>query len=56
MKIPLPPLPKQVEIVSYLDHIFAQSSQLKEQYQKKLVELKELKASVLQSAFEGKLV
>lgn len=56
VEIPLPPLAKQQEIVSYLDHTFAQSSQLKEQYQKKLVELKELKASVLQSAFEGKLV
>lgn len=56
IQIPLPPLAKQQEIVSYLDHVFAQSSQLKEQYQKKLVELKELKASVLQSAFEGKLV
>lgn len=56
LQIPLPPLTKQQEIVSYLDHVFAQSSQLKEQYQKKLVELKELKASVLQSAFEGELV
>lgn len=56
IEIPLPPLAKQQEIVSYLDNVFAQSSQLKEQYQKKLVELKELKASVLQSAFEGKLV
>lgn len=56
IQIPLPPLAKQQEIVSYLDHVFAQSSQLKEQYHKQLVELKELKASVLQSAFEGKLV
>lgn len=56
IEIPLPSIAKQQEIVSYLDHVFAQSSQLKEQYQKKLVELKELKASVLQSAFEGKLV
>lgn len=56
IQIPLPPLAKQQEIVSYLDHVFAQSSQLKEQYQKKLIELKELKASVLQGAFSGELV
>lgn len=54
--LPIPPLVKQQEIVSYLDDVFAQSSQLKEQYQKKLVELKELKASVLQSAFTGDLI
>jgi len=56
VEIPIPPIAKQTEIVKYLDHVFAQSSQLKEQYQAKLVELRALKASVLQSAFEGKLV
>lgn len=54
--LPLPPLAKQQEIVKYFDQVFAQSSQLKEQYQAKLLELKALKASVLQSAFEGKLI
>ena len=46
--VPLPPLSKQQEIVTYLDQVFAQSSQLTSQYQEKLVELKALKASVLQ--------
>ena len=56
IKIPLPSLAKQQEIVMYFDQVFAQSSVLKSQYQAKLTELKELKASVLRSAFEGKLV
>ncbi len=56
LEIPLPPLDKQIEIVEYIDEVFAETSQLKNQYQNKLIELKELKASILQSAFEGKLV
>lgn len=54
--IPLPPLDKQKEIVKYLDEVFAKTSELKSQYKNKLNELKELKASILQSAFEGKLI
>lgn len=56
IEIPLPPLPKQQEIVKYLNEVFAETSELKSQYQNKLIELKELKASILQSAFEGKLI
>lgn len=56
IQIPLPTLAKQKEIVAYLEQVFAQSFQLKAQYQDKLAELKALKASVLQSAFEGKLI
>lgn len=54
--IPIPPLAEQSKIVTYLDQVFIQSSELKSQYQAKITELKELKASILQSAFEGKLV
>lgn len=56
IEIPLPPLTKQTEIVKYLDEVFAETSELKSQYQNKLIELKELKASILQGAFEGKLI
>ncbi len=56
VEIPLPPLAKQQEIVDYLDRVFAETKQLKAEYEAKLQQLKELKASVLQSAFEGKLV
>ncbi|UFX82622.1 restriction endonuclease subunit S [Candidatus Absconditicoccus praedator] len=56
LDIPLPPLSKQQEIVDYLDNIFQTNEQLKNQYQQKLANLQELKKSVLNSAFEGKLV
>lgn len=56
LQIPLPPLSKQQEIVSYLDQVFAKTKQLKAEYEVKLQQLKELKSSILQSAFEGKLI
>ena len=56
IQLPLPPLAKQQEIVDHLDQVFAETKQLKVEYEAKLQQLKELKASVLQSAFEGKLV
>lgn len=56
LEIPLPPLSKQQEIVTYLDQIFAETKQLKTEYETKLSQLKELKSSILQSAFEGKLI
>jgi restriction endonuclease S subunit len=56
IEIPLPPLSKQQEIVSYLDQVFAQTKQIKAEYEAKLQQLKELKSSILQSAFEGKLI
>lgn len=49
--IPLPPLAKQQEIVDRLDQVFAETKQLKSEYEARLQQLKELKASVLQSAF-----
>lgn len=55
-EIPLPPLEKQAEIVKYLDQVFAETSALKSDYETKLTHLKEFKASILQSAFEGKLI
>ena len=56
IQIPLPTLAKQQEIVDHLDKVFAETKQLKTEYEVKLHQLKELKASILQSAFEGKLV
>lgn len=56
LEIPLPALAKQQEIVTYLDQIFAETKQLKTEYETKLSQLKEIKSSILQSAFEGKLI
>lgn len=56
IEIPLPSLEKQQEIVKYLDKVFAQTKSLKSEYETKLTHLKALKASILQSAFEGKLL
>ena len=56
IKIPLPPLPKQKEIVTYLDKIFEKNKALKEKYEKKLKDLEELKQSLLKEAFEWRLV
>ncbi len=55
IQIPLPPLQKQKEIVSYLDQIFAKNKELKTKYESQLKELEELKQSLLKDAFEGKL-
>ncbi len=52
-KIPLPPLPKQKEIVEYLDKIFEKNKILKENYEEKLKNLQEMKQSVLKEAFEN---
>lgn len=52
LKIPLPPLPKQQEIVTYLDNIFAKNSELKNFYEKNLKNLEELRQSILKQAFE----
>ncbi|MDA3885038.1 MAG: restriction endonuclease subunit S [Candidatus Delongbacteria bacterium] len=52
----LPPLEKQKEIVERLDSLSSDIKQLEAQYSKKLVDLEELKKSILQKAFEGELV
>lgn len=51
-QIPLTPLPKQQEIVNYLDNIFEKNSNLKSLYEKNLKNLEELKQSTLKQAFE----
>lgn len=52
IKIPLPPLPNQQEIVEKLDKIFSANSELKNFYEKNLKNLEELKQSILKQAFE----
>jgi len=56
LQIPLPPLEKQKEIVSYLDKVFEKNRVINEQYETELKNLKELKQSLLKDAFEGRLV
>lgn len=56
IKIPLPPLSKQKEIVLYLDKVFEKNKQIKESYEKKLKELEEMKQSILKEAFEWRLI
>lgn len=56
IKLPLPPLSKQKEIVEYLDQVFAVNAELKRAYEEKIHSLKELKQSLLRGAFEGRLV
>lgn len=52
IKIPLPPLQKQKEIVEYLDEVFEKNKELKTKYELQLKELEELKQSLLKDAFE----
>jgi len=54
--IPLPPLPKQKEIVTYLTSVFEKNKSLKSEYERKLKDLEELKQSLLKEAFEWRLV
>jgi len=56
LQIPIPPLPKQKEIVSYLDEVFEKNKVIKEWYENKLKELEEMKQSILKEAFEGRLI
>lgn len=56
LTIPLPPLQKQKEIVTYLDQVFEKNKELKIKYEEQFKELEELKQSLLKDAFEGKLV
>ncbi len=52
-KIPLLPLSKQKEIVTYLDEVFEKNKKIKEWYEKKLKDLEEMKQSILKEAFEN---
>ncbi len=56
IKIPLPPLEKQKEIVEHLDKVFEGNKRLKENYEEKIASLREMKQSLLRDAFEGRLV
>lgn len=55
VKIPLPSLNHQKRIVEKLERILLEISNLETQYKKKLIELEELKKSILQKAFNGEL-
>jgi type I restriction enzyme S subunit len=54
-KVPLPSFIEQQTIVARLDALSAETKRLEVIYQKKLVDLDELKKSVLQKAFNGEL-
>jgi len=53
--IPYPPLTEQQTIVHQLDALRTQTQKLETIYQKKINDLEELKKSILQKAFAGKL-
>ncbi|MDP2940569.1 MAG: restriction endonuclease subunit S [Candidatus Omnitrophota bacterium] len=55
IEIPIPPLQQQKHIVTKLDDFFSATAKVKENAEKKLVDLEELKKSILQKAFTGKL-
>ena len=55
INIPVPPLPEQKKIVAQLDALRDKAQELEQIYTKKLADLDELKQSVLQQAFSGKL-
>lgn len=55
IEISFPPLPEQERIVAYLDTSFAKLDALIVEQEARLAQLMELKKSVLQEAFDGKL-
>ena len=55
IKIPVPPMDEQKHIITKLNNLSNKIKTLKLTYQKKLTDLEELKKSILQKAFEGKL-
>jgi restriction endonuclease S subunit len=55
LEIPLPSLPEQQTIFRQLDALRAETQKLEAIYQKKMDDLEELKKSILQKAFAGKL-
>lgn len=56
MRIALPSLKDQTSIVIKLDILLAETKKLEAIYQQKIVDLEELKKSMLQKAFNGELV
>lgn len=55
IKMVLPPLEIQQKVVAYLDNISAQIEQVKSAQQQKMQNLLDLKSSILDQAFHGKL-
>lgn len=55
IKIPLPTLKKQRELIRNLNELNTQTKKLSAVYQQKLNDLEELKKSILQKAFSGEL-
>ena len=53
--IPIPPLETQKQIVQQLDALQAETKKMETIYQQKIVNLEEMKKSVLQKAFSGQL-
>lgn len=56
IKVSIPPIEEQQRIVAQLDDLATQTQQLEAIYEQKLAALTELKQSILQQAFSGKLV
>ena len=54
--IPLPPLPRQHEIVAHLDRVFATTEALRAEYEAHIRDLETLRQSLLEEAFAGRLV
>jgi type I restriction enzyme, S subunit len=54
-KFPYPPISEQKTIVAKLDALSAETKKLEAIYQQKLIDLDELKKSILQKAFRGEL-
>ncbi|HDV6578723.1 TPA: restriction endonuclease subunit S [Campylobacter lari] len=55
LQIPLPPLQEQEQIASHLDELSSHVKNLKQNYQAQIKNLQELKKSLLDKAFQGRL-
>ncbi|AJC84218.1 type I restriction/modification system, S subunit [Campylobacter peloridis LMG 23910] len=55
LQIPLPPLQEQEQIASYLDELSLNIKDLKQNYKAQIKNLQELKKSLLDKAFKGRL-
>ena len=55
LKIPLPPIKEQIKIIDTLDQLFNNLNLLKTENQSKRKHLQDLKKSLLEQAFQGKL-
>jgi type I restriction enzyme S subunit len=54
--IKIPPISKQLELIEKLDNLSLETSKLESLYERKMVDLEELKKSILQKAFSGDLI